>query len=182
VAPGTYQVGVPRDGDAGLRALVPSREAARTRYNRQAAMARDCLPDPLPAQLYLHRGAISATLTMFNTQNIRPTVQTYPSRAAKVRYTIEVAGCNNPWTASKCPYMRRLPGTYNLGAKTLELWTAYWAKSPSDTYHNAIKPYFWFCKEQGIPPLAATAAIMARYIAWIGERGTIKTTSMQPYL
>jgi hypothetical protein len=46
----------------------------------------------------------------------------------------------------------------------------------------AIKPYFMFCEEQGLPPLAAKAATMARYIAWIGERGTIKATRMQPYL
>jgi hypothetical protein len=80
------------------------------------------------------------------------------------------------------PYMQRLLGTDNLEAKTLELLTAAWAKSTSDTNTNAIKPYFHFCEEQGLPPLAATAATMARYIAWIGERGTIKATSMQPYL
>jgi hypothetical protein len=60
--------------------------------------------------------------------------------------------------------------------------TAAWAKNTSGTYINAIKPYFQFCEEQGLAPLAATAATMARYIAWIGERGTIKATSMQPYL
>jgi hypothetical protein len=80
------------------------------------------------------------------------------------------------------PYMQRLLGTYNLGAKTIELLTAAGAKSTSDTYRNAIKPYFKLCEEQGLPPLAATAAIMARYIDWIGERGTIKATGMQPYL
>jgi hypothetical protein len=31
-------------------------------------------------------------------------------------------------------------------------------------------------------PLAATAATIARYIAWIGERGTRNATSLQPYL
>jgi hypothetical protein len=60
--------------------------------------------------------------------------------------------------------------------------TAAWAKSTSDTYRSEIKLYFQFCEEQGLPPLAATAATMARCIAWIGERGTIKATSMQPYL
>jgi hypothetical protein len=73
-------------------------------------------------------------------------------------------------------------GTRSLGAKTLELQTAAWEKSTSDTYNSAIKLYFQFCEEQGLPPLATTAATMARYIAWIGERGTIKATSLQPYL
>jgi site-specific recombinase XerD len=80
------------------------------------------------------------------------------------------------------PYMQRLLGTDRLEAKTLELLTAAWAKITSDTYCNAIKPDFQFCEEQGLPPLAATTATMARYITWIGERGTIKATSLQPYL
>jgi site-specific recombinase XerD len=80
------------------------------------------------------------------------------------------------------PYMQRLLGTNNLVAKTLELLTAAWAKNTSDTYNNAIKPYFEFYEEQGLPPLAAKTATMARYIAWIGQRGTIKATSLQACL
>jgi hypothetical protein len=165
VALGTYIAGVPRDGPAGPRSFVPSREAARTRYNRQASLARQCLPDFLPASLYLRRGAVSATLTMFNTRQIGLTIRSYPTRAAKVRHNIEVAGCNNSWAASMCPYMQRLSGTYSLGTKTLELLTAVSAKSTSDTYIRAIKPYFEFCEEQGLPPLAVTTANKARYIA-----------------
>jgi hypothetical protein len=182
MAPGAYRVGVPRDGLAGPRALVPSRAAARTRYNRQASLARHCLPDSLPAWLYIRRGVVSATLTMFNKRQIMLAIQTNPTRAALVRYKIEVAGCDNPSAAPMRPYMQRLMGTDSLEAKTLELLTAAWAKSTSDTNSNAIKPYFMFCEEQGLPPLAATAATMARYIAWIGERGTIKGTSLHPYL
>jgi hypothetical protein len=80
------------------------------------------------------------------------------------------------------PYVQRLLGTNNLRAKTLVLSTAAWAKSTSDTYISAIKPYFQFCEEKCLPPLAATAATMARYIALIVELGTIKATSLQPYL
>jgi hypothetical protein len=119
---------------------------------------------------------------MFYTRHIRPAVQAYPTRAAKVRYKVEVAGYNNPWAASMRPYMKRLLGTDSLGAKTHDLLTAAWTKGTSDTYYSAIKPYFQFCEEQGLPPLAATTATMARYIAWIGERGNIKAISLQPYL
>jgi hypothetical protein len=119
---------------------------------------------------------------MFNTRELMPAVQAYPTRAAKVRYKVEVAGCNNPWAASIRPYMQRLLGSDSLGAKTLELLTAAWAKSTSDTYNNAIKPCFDVREEQGLAPLAATAATMACYIAWIGERGAIKATSPRPYL
>jgi hypothetical protein len=112
---------VPRDGPSGPHSLVPSRAAARTRYNRQASLARHCLPDSLPAWLYLRRGAISATLAMFNTRYIRPTIRAYPTRAAKVRYKVEVAGCNNPWAASMRPYMQHLLGTDSLEAKNARL-------------------------------------------------------------
>jgi hypothetical protein len=95
---------------------------------------------------------------------------------------IDIAGCNNHWADLMRPYMQRLMGTDKLGAKTLELLTATLAISTPDTYNRAIKPYFEFSEEQGIPPLAATTPTMARYIAWIGERGTIKATSMQSYL
>jgi hypothetical protein len=105
-----------------------------------------------------------------------------PHRATKVRYKVEVAGCNNPWAALMRPYMQCLLGTDSLGAQTLEFLTAACAKSTSDTYNNAIKPYFKFCEEQGLPPLAAAAATIARFIAWIGNRGTIKAISLQPYL
>jgi hypothetical protein len=79
-------------------------------------------------------------------------------------------GLQQPWADSMCPYMERLLGTNSLRAKTtLELLIASWAKSTSDTCSNAIKPHFDFFEEQGLPPLAATTATMARYIAWIGE-------------
>jgi hypothetical protein len=96
VAPSPYQVGVPRDGHAGLHSLVPSREAAWTRYNRQASIARQCLPDSLPVWLYFRRGAVGAILTMFNTRHIKPATQSFLARAAKVHDNIDVAGCNNP--------------------------------------------------------------------------------------
>jgi hypothetical protein len=52
----------------------------------------------------------------------------------------------------------------------------------ADTCNNAMKPYYEFCEEQGLHPLSATAATIARYIALIGTRGTSKATSPHPYL
>jgi hypothetical protein len=66
--------------------------------------------------------------------------QAYPTRAAKVLYKVEVTCCDNPWAATMRPYMQRLLGTDSLGAQTLDLLTAAWAKSTSDTYNSAIKP------------------------------------------
>jgi hypothetical protein len=78
-------------------------------------------------------------------------IRSYPARAAKVRYKIEATGYNNPWADPMRPYMQRLLGTDSLGAKTLELQTAAWAKSTSEMYNSAIKPYFEFCEEEGLP-------------------------------
>eukprot|EP00873_Tetraselmis_striata_P001683 jgi/Tetstr1/421947/TSEL_012846.t1 len=36
--------------------------------------------------------------------------------------------------------------------------------------------------EQGVPPLGAKAATVARYIAWQGLRGTVEAASLHPYL
>jgi hypothetical protein len=150
VAPSTYRVRVPRDGPTATRSLAPSREAARTRFSRQASLARKCRLNSLPAWLYLRRGSVSATLTMFSTRHIKQAIQSYPSRVAKIRYNVEVAGCKNPWADSMRPYMQRLLGTDRLGTKTLVLLTASWAKSTADTYMSAIKPYFEFCEEHDI--------------------------------
>jgi hypothetical protein len=83
MASSTYRVGVPRDGPSGSPSLVSSRAAARTRYNRQATLARHCLPDSRMIWLYLCRGTLSATLTMFSTRQRRPVV--HSSRPAMIR-------------------------------------------------------------------------------------------------
>jgi hypothetical protein len=100
VAPSTHRVSVPRDGTSGSRSLAPSRPTAWTRYNRQATLASHSLPDSLPARLCLRRGTISAIRAMFNTSQIIPCVHSYSTRAPKVRYKFEIAGCNNPWADS----------------------------------------------------------------------------------
>jgi hypothetical protein len=45
---------------------------------------------------------------------------------------------------------------------------------------HGIKQYFEFCEEQSLSPLATTATTISRYITWIGKRGTIHATSLQP--
>jgi hypothetical protein len=86
LVPSTYRVGVPRDGSPGTSSLVPPREATRTRYCRQASLARRFLPDSLQKKLlYLRRGLVSATLTIFKTRHIRHALHSYPSREVKVR-------------------------------------------------------------------------------------------------
>jgi site-specific recombinase XerD len=67
-------------------------------------------------------------------------------------------------------------------AQTLALLSATWAPSTTTTYGNTIRRYFDFREEQRLAPLAPTPANMARYVAWLGQRGTIKASSLQPFL
>ena len=127
---------------------------------------------------------MSATLALFPAGHPPPAVRTTQqhARAVRVKYRIEVAGCTNPWADSMRPYMAKLLGSDTLGRQTLELLTAAYAPSTCDTYGSAIRQYFRFCDEEQRPPLAASPATMARYVRWLGNLGTIKESSLQPYL
>jgi hypothetical protein len=104
---------------------------------------------------------------MFNTREIKPAVQNYPTREAKVRYKLEIYGCKYPLPYSMRPYMQRLLVADTMGGKTLELIIAAWAKSTSETHGNAIKQRLECYEERCLPPLAATTTTVARYIPWI---------------
>jgi hypothetical protein len=78
--------------------------------------------------------------------------------------------------------MTKILGSDVLGAKTLALLSAAWAPSTIATYNNTIRRYFDFCDEQRLAPLAATPAYMARYVAWLSQLGTIKASTLQPYM
>jgi hypothetical protein len=80
------------------------------------------------------------------------------------------------------PYMTIILGSDALGATTLALLSAAWEPSTSTTYGSTIRRYFEFYEEHQIAPLVATPAHMARYVAWLGQLGTIKASSLQPYL
>jgi hypothetical protein len=80
------------------------------------------------------------------------------------------------------PYMTRILGSDALGATTLALLAAAWAPSTAATYGITIRRYFDFRSEQQLAPLAATPAHMARHVAWLGQLGTAKASSLQPYL
>jgi hypothetical protein len=42
--------------------------------------------------------------------------------------------------------------------------------------------YFNFCDEHKLAPLDGAPAHMVRCVTWLGQLGTIKASSMQPYL
>jgi hypothetical protein len=93
-------------------------------------------------------------------------------------YRITVTATTNPWIETMKPYMTRIIGSDALRATTLTLLAATWAPSTAATYGRTIRRYFDFCAEQQLAPLAATPAHMVRYVAWLGQLGTIKASSV----
>eukprot|EP00873_Tetraselmis_striata_P045490 jgi/Tetstr1/465754/TSEL_010379.t1 len=79
------------------------------------------------------------------------------------------------------PYMTRVLGSDTLGAQTLELLSAAWAPATTASYASCMKQYFRFCEEERRPALAADPGTMVRYVTWLGNLGTIKASSLQPY-
>eukprot|EP00873_Tetraselmis_striata_P014170 jgi/Tetstr1/434434/TSEL_023534.t1 len=73
-------------------------------------------------------------------------------------------------------------GTDTHGVQTLELLSAAWAPTTAASYASCMKQYFRLCEEEKRPALAADPRTMARYVTWLGNLGTIKASSLQPYL
>ena len=49
-------------------------------------------------------------------------------------------------------------------------------------YGSALTGFIEFFGETGVDPLEVTPVEIARYIAWLGERGIVEARSLQPYL
>jgi hypothetical protein len=79
-------------------------------------------------------------------------------------------------------YMTKILGPYVLDVKTLALLSEEWALNISSRYGNPIRRYFAFCDEHWLAPLAATPAHIGRYVAWLGQLGSIKASCVEPYL
>eukprot|EP00873_Tetraselmis_striata_P018203 jgi/Tetstr1/438467/TSEL_027022.t1 len=57
-----------------------------------------------------------------------------------------------------------------------------WAPATAASYASCMKQYSRFCEEGRRLALAADPGTMARYVTWLGNLGTIKASSLQPYL
>jgi len=51
-----------------------------------------------------------------------------------------------------------------------------------DAYHRHWQRFSEWCALNGLQPLPATPLMVAAYIGWLAERGTIAASSLQPYL
>jgi hypothetical protein len=76
------------------------------------------------------------------------------------------------------PYITKIMGSLELGAKTLALRSTAWAPSTASTYESYIHRYFDLCDEHMPAPLYATPTHMARFVTWLRQLGTIKASTM----
>ena len=74
-----------------------------------------------------------------------------------------------------------LLGDDDLGRTALTLCQSSLQPRSYDTYASALAGFMRFYVEQDLAPLEATPVHIARYVAWLGMRGTVAATSLQPY-
>jgi hypothetical protein len=55
-------------------------------------------------------------------------------------------------------------------------------KGTDQSYTSNVKTFFEFCDSFLIDPQQASPIDIARYIAWLGKRGSVAVASLQPYL
>jgi hypothetical protein len=80
------------------------------------------------------------------------------------------------------PYINKIIDSDVLGAKTLVLVSAAWPLCTITTHGSTIRSYFDYCDAHMLVPLDPTPAHMAIYVAWLVQLGTIKASSLQPYI
>jgi hypothetical protein len=125
---------------------------------------------------------VSATLSLIS--GIYRHIRTFDLQASESRpkYNVKVVANTNPWIETMKPYMTNIMGFDVHGAKTLALIFTTWAPNIAAAFGNTIRRYFALCDEHMLAPLAASLAHMATYVTRLGQLGTIKASSLQPYM
>ncbi len=99
-------------------------------------------------------------------------------RPRKRRYALCIPIKKNPWTRTSSSALRSVFGVDALGAKALSLFQSALQPKTYANYGSNMTSFFTYCEENAIPYLDVTTIDIARYIAWMGERGTVATDSL----
>ena len=105
-----------------------------------------------------------------------------PSSASQPRYRLRQVQRQPDWEASMRAALRGQLGEDSLGRQALDLMTGSMAPSTITTYGSNFRKFLRFCEEQAIDPFQASQFDILRYLAWIGQEGSVAATSLQPYL
>ena len=99
------------------------------------------------------------------------------------RYTINLPKTTSKrWTASSTTAMRTVFGTDALGAMATTLFQSATATRTDQNYSSNLVSFFAFCDESFLEPLKVSPVDIARFVVWMGQRGTVAAASLQPYL
>ena len=79
-------------------------------------------------------------------------------------------------------YWRQLLGADELGRLAADLAATALHPSTYRNYGTALRPYLQYCATYSVHPLHVTPLDAARYVAWLGLRGTVAAASLQQYL
>jgi len=73
-------------------------------------------------------------------------------------------------------------GEDELGRIATSLFQSSLSAGTKENYSSNLAGFFRFCEESLLDPLSVGPIDIARYIAWMGQRGTVAAGSLQPYL
>ena len=86
------------------------------------------------------------------------------------------------WETSGTAAMNDVFGDDELGRAATTLFQAATTEGTERNYSFNLKSFFEFCNVSLLEPQGVTPIDIARYVAWLGKRGTVAAASMQPYL
>jgi len=86
------------------------------------------------------------------------------------------------WETLDTTAMKTVFGNDDLEKAATTLFQAATTKRTDQNYSSNMRSFFEFCNVSFIEPQDATPIDIARYMAWLGERGTVAASSLQPYL
>ena len=191
---GQGMVSSPARGSRRLRGISPvprpvlPRLAGLARGGRAGRLERHSHAPAVPAWRHL-RAAAAATQPSAGITVRRggpathlaitdPPASHQPSR----RYQLQPARVHPAWQASMKAALSSMLGEDSLGQQALSLVAGSLAATTVGTYGSAFQRFLSFCSQVGLDPLDTCEADVVRYLAWLGQEGTVAAASLQPYL
>ena len=104
-----------------------------------------------------------------------------PREALPAGLPIIAVGGQVPWQAAMEPRLRGLLGHSALADSAIR-YLSRGAPSTVDSYGSHWGQFQAFCDREGRVSLPASESTILLYVASLGERGTVKASSLQPYL
>ena len=166
-----------------LRGFRVSREfpafsaAGQVRWSRTRQMERIGVPRALPSWMHLRNQQLMARQVL-----PAPTRQRLSRPAKPPRYSLApprsqpVVGREVQQRYADCL------GHDAVGQLAVELLLQRNAKTTAETYHTGVNTFLTFCEDYGLEPFDATPHDIVRFIAWVGQQGTVHAANLQPYL